>query len=145
VFFYELTSGGGVTHGYDAAGNLNSSSAGLQATYNNHSQMTSVTPPGGSAITMEYQDYSQDRRILGDGIRMASTQLGLTSQGPKQRPSPPDLVRPGPRGDACRSRRGGSESASGGQSGGLRRNFQTGPSSLAILPHTQLEGRGEGQ
>jgi RHS repeat-associated protein len=75
---------GSTTYQYDLAGNLVSSSQGLGLTYNAKNQTTSVTPPGGSEVTMDYADAPQDLRVRAGGTRMGYNLLGLMSQGPSK-------------------------------------------------------------
>lgn len=66
----EMTQSGSTTYTYDANGNRTSSSAGQALTYNALSQTTSITPPGGSAITAAYADVGQARRTtFGQGAQ----------------------------------------------------------------------------
>ncbi len=78
----ELTSGGGISYDYDANGNLTGSSQGLSLSYNEKNQTSSITPPGGATLAMEYADGTQDRRVVAGDQRMAYNVLGLSTQGP---------------------------------------------------------------
>jgi len=79
---YTAPPAGATQYGYDDAGNLASASDGLSASYNQLSQATQITPPGGQPFEMEYGDLTQDRRTRAGDQRLAYNQLGLSSQGP---------------------------------------------------------------
>lgn len=70
----ELTSAGSTTYSYDANGNQTGNSAGQALAYNAANQTTSITPVGGSAVTMGYTGASQVQRVSAGG---ASFQYGL--------------------------------------------------------------------
>ena len=76
----QLTQAGSTTFVYDGAGNLKSSSAGFAASYNAKNQTTSMTPPGGEAVPMTYQDASQTKRVSASETDFDYTVLGLSSQ-----------------------------------------------------------------
>jgi RHS repeat-associated protein len=61
----ELTQAGGSSFTFDAAGNELGNSAGLSLAYNAAGQTTSITPPGGSAMTMKYSGTGQTNRVQG--------------------------------------------------------------------------------
>jgi RHS repeat-associated protein len=69
-----------VSLSYDLAGALVSTSEGLAIDYNIKGQTTEVTPPGGSAIDMSYQDADQTRRHTAGSLRYATSQLGLQAE-----------------------------------------------------------------
>jgi RHS repeat-associated protein len=79
----ELTSSGGTTYTYDGAGNLTGSSAGLSASYNAKNQTTSITPPGGAAVPMGYQDADQTKRISRGDLNFDDNVLGLSVEWSK--------------------------------------------------------------
>ena len=83
----ELAQVGSTTYTYDGAGNMTGSSAGLALAYNDKNQTTSVTPPAGAAIAMEYADADQNRRADAGallpgvlGTHFSYTQLGLGTE-----------------------------------------------------------------
>jgi RHS repeat-associated protein len=78
----ELVSDSTGTYDYDLNGNLTRRTDGLALAYNLKNQTSSMTPPGAEAITMEYQDATQDRRVRAGEQRMGYDVLGLGTQGP---------------------------------------------------------------
>jgi RHS repeat-associated protein len=79
----QLTKAGSTNYAYDGAGNLKSSTAGFSASYNAKNQTVSMTPSGGEAIPMTYQDASQDKRISASLTDFEYTVLGLSTQTDK--------------------------------------------------------------
>ncbi|MDP9372012.1 MAG: DNRLRE domain-containing protein [Chloroflexota bacterium] len=76
----QLTAAGGTTYSYDANGNLTGNSAGLALAYNAKNQTTSVTPPGGTALNMNYTGDTQVQRVSAGGSSFTHSRLGLGSQ-----------------------------------------------------------------
>jgi RHS repeat-associated protein len=72
--------GSNTTYGFDAAGNLTSSSAGFSASYNVMNQSTSISAPGQNALPMTYADFTQDRRLTAGPLTFSYDQLGLAEQ-----------------------------------------------------------------
>ncbi|MGH2763304.1 MAG: DNRLRE domain-containing protein [Thermoleophilaceae bacterium] len=73
----QLTSAGSTSYSYDAAGNLTGSSAGLAGSYNDKGQMTSFTPPGGSARPMSYAGPNQFERLTSPDQQFTHNVLGI--------------------------------------------------------------------
>jgi RHS repeat-associated protein len=73
----QLTRAGATTFSYDANGNELSRSDGRSAAYNMKDQTTSMTPPGGSAISMSYTGPAQFRRVSAGGTTFQDNALGL--------------------------------------------------------------------
>lgn len=59
----QLTQAGNVTYTYDLAGNEAGNSVGLSFAYNALNQTSSITPPGGAAVSMTYQGVGQSARV----------------------------------------------------------------------------------
>lgn len=71
---------GATTFAYDGAGNLTKTSAGLALVYNAKNQTTSMTPPGGVAEPMTYENADQTRRVTKGSSRFGYNVLGLSAQ-----------------------------------------------------------------
>ncbi len=76
----QMTAAGSTTYSYDAAGNQTGNSAGLALSYNAKNQTTSITPSGGSAVSMSYADATQDERVGAGGKTFDYSLLGLTTE-----------------------------------------------------------------
>jgi RHS repeat-associated protein len=59
----QLTQSGTSTYAYDAAGNETGNSGGLSFSYNAAGQTVSITPPGGTPLTMAYTGAGQGERV----------------------------------------------------------------------------------
>ncbi len=77
----QLTSRGTTSYGYDAAGNLVSSSAGAAYSYNTLNQSTSIKRAGGSAQSQVYAGASQFERIEKQNGTGTYTQFGESILG----------------------------------------------------------------
>ncbi len=77
----QLTSRGTTSYGYDAAGNLLSSSAGAAYSYNSLNQSTSIKRAGGSAQSQVYAGASQFERIEKQNGTGTYTQFGESILG----------------------------------------------------------------
>jgi RHS repeat-associated protein len=74
---------GATTYTTDANGNLTGSSAGLSASYNGFDQTTSITPPGGSALSpITYGASTQVERRQAGGTAFTTNALGLGMADP---------------------------------------------------------------
>ena len=78
---HELTSAGSTTYGYDANGNTTSSSSGWAFSYNSvNNQTTSITKPGGSALTpLSYGGADQTERRAAGTTTYVTSALGVAS------------------------------------------------------------------
>jgi len=76
----ELTSGGGLTYTNDADGNLTARSDGLALLYNSGSFTTSITSPGGAAISMTYTGLDQTQRTQAGSTSFVYDQQGLSQR-----------------------------------------------------------------
>jgi RHS repeat-associated protein len=72
---------GATTYAYDNAGNLDSSSNGLDFAYNLQEQTVEIDPPGGGPFMMAYADSTSDWRTEAGETRFTYNQLGLGTQG----------------------------------------------------------------
>ena len=73
--------GGATTYDYDDAGNLESSSDGLDAGYNLQGQTATIEPPGAGEFAMAYAGSTSDLRTEFDETRFTYNQLGVGTQG----------------------------------------------------------------
>ena len=76
----QLTAAGSMTFSYDGNGNELSSSAGRQWVYNAKDQAVSVTPPGGSALSMSYAGTGQFERVSAGSTTYTTSALGLSRE-----------------------------------------------------------------
>jgi len=76
----ELTSGAGLTYTYDADGNLTGRSDGLSLTYDSGSFTVSMTPPGGTAISMAYTGPDQTERVQAGPSTFVNDHEGLSQR-----------------------------------------------------------------
>jgi len=77
----ELTAVNGTTLSYDANGNETGRSTGLTAfAYNQANQTTSITPQGGSALSLTYAGQTQSARDTKGGTSYANSLLGVSSE-----------------------------------------------------------------
>jgi RHS repeat-associated protein len=77
------TPSGATTYNHDANGNMTGSSAGFSATYNGLDQATSITAPGGSALTpMTYGGSDQTERRRAGATNFTDSALGLQVAAP---------------------------------------------------------------
>lgn len=72
---------GATTYNYDDAGNLESSSDGLDAGYNLQGQTATIEPPGAGEFAMAYAGSTSDLRTEFDETRFTYNLLGLGTQG----------------------------------------------------------------
>ena len=70
---------GSTTYAYDAAGNQSSSSAGESLSYNPLNQTSSMTPAGGSALSMAYAGVDSTQRTLVGSTTLTSNSFGVAS------------------------------------------------------------------
>lgn len=68
---------GATTYTFDGNGNETGDSAGASFSYNAKNQTTSITPAGGSALSMSYTGASQDERVTAGSDAFAYNELGL--------------------------------------------------------------------
>ncbi len=76
----QLTAAGSVTYSYDGNGNETGNSAGRAWTYNVKDQAVSVTPPGGSALSMSYTGTGQFLRVSAGSASYQNSSLGVTRE-----------------------------------------------------------------
>ena len=74
----ELTTAGSATYSYDANGNQTGVSGGNTFTYNAKDQTASITPNGGSAISMGYRGPGQAERVTAGGTSYQYDATGLS-------------------------------------------------------------------
>jgi YD repeat-containing protein len=70
---------GAVTYTYDADGNLTASSSGEAMSYNSVNQTTSLTPAGGSALSMAYTGTDSTQRTSAGSTTFANSIFGVAS------------------------------------------------------------------
>ena len=75
----ELTQAGNVTYAFDLAGNETGSSSGLSFSYNALNQTASVTPPGGTPMSMSYQGIGQTVRVQAGATTFQNDAGGIDS------------------------------------------------------------------
>jgi RHS repeat-associated protein len=73
----QLTTAGSVTYSYDGNGNETGHSGGRAWAYNAKDQAVSVTPPGGSALSMSYTGTGQFERVTRGSTSFRTNGLGL--------------------------------------------------------------------
>ncbi|MGH2597261.1 MAG: DNRLRE domain-containing protein [Actinomycetota bacterium] len=76
----ELTTAGSTTYTFDALGERTGDSGGGSLSYNNASQTTSITPPGGSATAMSYAGSGQAGRTAAGTTTFVTNILGISSE-----------------------------------------------------------------
>jgi RHS repeat-associated protein len=75
----ELTTVGSKTYSYDLNGNETGVTSGPSFAYNPKDQTTSITPSGGSAISMTYRGPNQTERVTAGGTSYQYDDTGISS------------------------------------------------------------------
>lgn len=74
-----MTTAGSTTYSFDANGNQTGASGGLSFAYNAKDQTSSITPAGGSAISMTYRGPNQTERVTAGGNSYQYDSTGLSA------------------------------------------------------------------